>query len=158
MVRTKIKDIMTKKVVSVSPETPFRQAAFIMAKNRFHGIPVIDDNGILAGIITEIDFFTKDVANIYLPSFSEILEKTKIIRTLSYKQKKDVDKLLKAKAKDIMTGECLFIFSDADIKEGAKIIINKQVFTLPVVDRKNKVVGIVTATDIIAYLYAIVYK
>jgi len=68
---------MTKNVSFVSPDTKITDVAEIMFKNRFHGLPVLDNDKIV-GIITETDFFTKDAANLYLPSYISFLKENKI--------------------------------------------------------------------------------
>ena len=55
--KLKISDIMTKKPVTVSPETPIEKAAAVMLEKRVEGLPVIDAKGVLVGILTEGDVF-----------------------------------------------------------------------------------------------------
>jgi len=55
--KLKIADIMTKKPVTVSPETPIEKAAAIMLEKRVEGLPVLDSKGTLVGILTEGDVF-----------------------------------------------------------------------------------------------------
>ena len=51
----KVKDIMTKEVISVTPETEIVKAAKILLENRINGMPVIDAFGRLVGIICQSD-------------------------------------------------------------------------------------------------------
>jgi len=69
----KVKDIMTKDVIFVSPETKINKVADKLIKHRIHGVPVIKE-GKLVGIITETDFFTKNPLNIS-KKFPEIKRK-----------------------------------------------------------------------------------
>ena len=55
--KLKIVDIMTKKPVTVTPETPIEKAAAIMLEKRVEGLPVLDAKGTLVGILTEGDVF-----------------------------------------------------------------------------------------------------
>ena len=55
--KLKIVDIMTKKPVTVSPETPIEKAAALMLEKRVEGLPVLDAKGTLVGILTEGDVF-----------------------------------------------------------------------------------------------------
>ncbi|TIW20124.1 MAG: CBS domain-containing protein [Mesorhizobium sp.] len=55
----KAKDVMTAKVVTVSPDHSVRHAAKIMLDHRISGMPVVDDNGRLAGIVSEGDFLRR---------------------------------------------------------------------------------------------------
>ncbi len=54
--RLKVEEIMTKDVITVSPDAPLEDAARIMADNKIGGLPVVED-GKLVGIITETDIF-----------------------------------------------------------------------------------------------------
>lgn len=49
-----IKQVMTKQLVTISPETTVKEAAEIIAQNEFHSLPVCD-NGVLVGIVTTTD-------------------------------------------------------------------------------------------------------
>ena len=55
--KLKVRDVMTKKVISVVEDTPIEDAARIMADNKIGGLPVINEDGAVAGIITETDIF-----------------------------------------------------------------------------------------------------
>ena len=55
--KLKIGDIMTKKPVTVPPETPIERAAQLMLEKRVEGLPVVDAKGTLVGILTEGDIF-----------------------------------------------------------------------------------------------------
>jgi acetoin utilization protein AcuB len=52
-----IRDVMTREVLTVRMDTPIEEAALLMADNKIGGVPVIQDDGALAGIITETDLF-----------------------------------------------------------------------------------------------------
>jgi len=51
-----VRSIMTKNVVSVSPDTPADEAVSLMIEHKVHALPVLGDGGILVGIITATDF------------------------------------------------------------------------------------------------------
>jgi acetoin utilization protein AcuB len=55
--RVKVSDVMTKKVITVSEDTPIEDAARIMVDNKIGGLPVVNDDTVVAGIITETDIF-----------------------------------------------------------------------------------------------------
>lgn len=57
LARLPVKDVMAKKVVTISPETPIDEAAKLMREQRLGGLPVVSE-GKLVGIITETDIFT----------------------------------------------------------------------------------------------------
>ncbi|HKI49404.1 MAG TPA: CBS domain-containing protein, partial [Desulfobacteria bacterium] len=53
-------DIMTTEVITVKKETPLKELAGILYKNHINGVPVLDDDGLLIGIICESDLIRKD--------------------------------------------------------------------------------------------------
>ncbi len=55
--KVKVGDVMTKKVITVSEDTPIEDAARIMVDNKIGGLPVVNDEAVVAGIITETDIF-----------------------------------------------------------------------------------------------------
>jgi acetoin utilization protein AcuB len=57
LAKLKIKQVMSSPVITVTPDTPVEEAARIMADNKIGGLPVLDESGRLAGIITETDIF-----------------------------------------------------------------------------------------------------
>jgi CBS domain-containing protein len=145
-----VKQIMTKKVISVEPKTKVTDVAQLLTKHRIHGVPVVE-GGKIMGIITETDFFIKDkeLTNLYLPSYIDFLKKAKFAHKVSLGKKSKINKLLKAKAEDIMTADCFTVSPTLDAKELLKIIIAKKYFTIPVVNKEGKLTGIVTQSDII---------
>lgn len=55
--KLKLGDLMTKRVVTVTPETPLQEAAALMLKHKVGGLPVLNGDRTIAGIITETDIF-----------------------------------------------------------------------------------------------------
>jgi CBS domain-containing protein len=148
-----VKDIMTREVITVSVESPITEVADILFKKRIHGVPVVDGKKI-TGIITETDFFTKSASSIYLPSYIHFLKENRMYEKLSTEKQAEVDKLLNARAEDIMTKECVTIFQEMQVKDLLEFFRTTKFMTLPVTDENNNLVGIVTLSDIIGLLKA----
>ena len=55
--KVKVNDVMTKKVITVSEDTPIEDAARIMVDNKIGGLPVVNESNAVVGIITETDIF-----------------------------------------------------------------------------------------------------
>ena len=55
--KVKVNDVMTKKVITVTEDTPIEDAARIMVDNKIGGLPVVNAEGVVVGIITETDIF-----------------------------------------------------------------------------------------------------
>ncbi len=139
---------MIKKVIVVKENDKISEVASIMTEHRIHGTPVVK-GGKLVGIITETDFFVKDLPDLYLPSYINFLKSTKMTGKIKNSKKKEINAIKKATAKDIMTTDCIAMTAGDDISDMIKIIKEKHIFTFPVVDNENNLVGIVTQADII---------
>lgn len=61
--KLQVKDVMTKDVLTIKPDADVIDAAEIMLNKKVSGLPVVDDNGALVGIITESDIFRMLVTN-----------------------------------------------------------------------------------------------
>jgi acetoin utilization protein AcuB len=55
--KVKVSDVMTKNVITVNEDTPIEDAARIMVDNKIGGLPVVNEDGVVVGIITETDIF-----------------------------------------------------------------------------------------------------
>lgn len=152
-VSMKVEDIMTREVISATPETPITEVASLLFKNRIHGVPIIE-GGKIVGIITETDFFTKDASSVHLPSYIAFLKENRVYDNLPPEKKNELDNLLNAKARDIMTTPCVTILRDMQVKDLLEFFRTTNFMTLPVTNEEDKLAGIVTLADVIGLLKA----
>jgi CBS-domain-containing membrane protein len=145
----KVKEIMTKEVISVSADAKISEVSQILTKHGIHGVPVVLANNQIAGIITESDFFIKDIPDLYLPSYVNFLKTVKFAKKVKGYEKNKLSKLMNATAADIMTKECITVGPDVAVKDLIQTFKTKHCYTMPVVDKNKKVIGIVTLADII---------
>lgn len=149
----KVKDIMVKKVITVAPNAKITEVAGILFKNRFHAVPVVEE-GKVVGIITEDDFFTRGANNVFLPSYIEFIKGVKVVDNLTKENQEKMEKLVNLEAKDIMTKECISIVSEMDLKDLLEFFRETKFIALPVIDEGDKLVGIVTISDILGLIKA----
>lgn len=142
----KVKDIMTKEVVTVSPDTPICEAARLFVEKNFTGAPVVD-NGRLVGIVTEADFLSKDGA-LHLPTFLTLFCKLKIGKKDEVRFKQEFYKFLNTKVQDIMTKKVITVTPETKVEELARIFTTKRVNPIPVVSG-GELAGIVSRADIV---------
>lgn len=147
----KVEDIMTRDVVTVTPETKITGVADIMFKNRFHGVPVVREKKVI-GIVTEGDFFTRDQRNVFLPSYISFLKESKVAGNLSKDDKGKVEKLLNAEVGEIMNENCVTILKDMSLHDLIEFFKETKYNTLPVTNENNDLVGIVTLADVIGLI------
>ena len=128
-----VKDHMTKNPYCITSDTSISCALEIMDKHDFHRLPVVDEKGKLIGLVTE-----------GLISESSGSNRTSLsIYELNYL-------LSKTKVKDIMIKKVITISPEALVEEAAEKMRENHINVLPVVDETNKVIGIITESDIFA--------
>lgn len=120
MIEKKASQIMTKAVVSATQDMSLKEAISLLLRYHISGMPVIDDESNLVGIITE-----KDVIN---ATFDGNASWTKV--------------------KEVMSKDLTFFRPDTDIIEIAECFINKKIRRVPIVEDK-KVIGIISRRDIL---------
>ena len=147
----KVREVMTKTVTTVTPDTLVKDAAAILALRNISGVPVVD-GGKIVGIFSEADVLKslkttkKDMRLIY-PSisslgiaFQEEVTQREIIEAYEEIGRKPV--------KDIMSTRVVTGASDIPLNEVIIQMVQKSINRLPVVDN-NVLVGIVTRGDVI---------
>jgi CBS domain-containing protein len=138
---TKARDVMTKEVISVGPETPLSEVARAMAKRGISGVPVVDDE-MVVGIISQKDFLalvtTGDARNL-MDVLAEYIEGRGCAANS-----------LRAKtAREIMQSPAITVLEDTPVTEIAKIFASKRINRTPVLDGQGRMVGIVSRDDLV---------
>lgn len=121
----KAKDIMTKDVISVKRQTPIYEAVELLVKNRITGIPVVEDDMTLAGILTE-----KDVLRLF---YADEQEKNKTVS-------------------DFMTRPAVRYKENDSLQSICDFMTINYFRRVPVTSKKGKLVGIISRPDIIEYI------
>ena len=147
----KVRDIMTKEIISVSPETEIANAAKILLEKRINGMPVIDAFGRLVGIICQSDLVAQQ-KGIPIPSVFTLLE-SYIPLTSIKRLDKEMKKIAALTVREAMTPDPVTVSLETDIEEVAKLMVDKKYHTLPVVEG-DKIVGIVGKEDVLKTLLA----
>ncbi|MDH3800195.1 MAG: CBS domain-containing protein [Desulfobacterales bacterium] len=145
----KVKDIMTRDVKTVSPETEITQAAKLLLSERINGVPVINETGELVGILCQSDLIAQQ-KSIPIPSLFTLLDGY-IPLTLLNRLDKEVEKIAATTVKNAMTPDPITVDSDTDIEKVAFLMVEKNYHTLPVVD-SGRLVGIVGKEDVLRIL------
>ena len=87
-----VKDIMTSDVVSVHPDASILEAHELIAQHNFDGLPVVDREHHLVGILTEYDLLVKG-SSLHLPTFQKVIENLGIYHKDKSRFKKDFAEL-----------------------------------------------------------------
>lgn len=147
-----IADVMTPSPIVVSPETPLHEVISILAENQMSGLPVVDENGILVGIVSETDLMWRE-SGVTPPPYIMLLDSVIYLKNPS-QYEKDIHKALGQTAGEVMTRHPHTITPDKRLPEAARLMHEKEVQRLPVVDSEGKVIGILSRGDIVRALAA----
>jgi CBS domain-containing protein len=146
-----VKDIMSKDVVTVYETNTIEEVARIFIDKKISGVPVVDSQRKIVGIISEGDLvFQQKKLNppVFLSFFDGVIQ---VGKSAFFDEIKKISAFL---VKDLMTKEDLIIAKEtADLSDVASLLIENKVNRIPIVDDENKVVGIVTRYDIIKANY-----
>ncbi len=142
-----VADIMTSDPMTVKPETPLKEAIAILAQNKISGLPVVDEDDKLIGIISENDLMWQETG-VEPPPYIMILDSVIYLENPN-RYEKEIHKALGQTVADVMTKKCLTITIDKPVKQAARLLHDKKIRRLPVIDKQGKVVGIITQGDII---------
>ena len=142
-------DLMTKDVIMVKPEESVEKVVRLLIDNRISGIPVVDDDQRVLGIITERDLIIKAVdlkVPFYITLFDSIIFLENPIRFNN-----DLRKYTALLVKDAMTKNVIAVEADTPVSEIVQLMKRKNINRVPVV-KDGRLVGIVTRNDILKCL------
>lgn len=143
-------DIMTTPVVTVSLDTDIKELARLLTSKSISGVPVVDDNGCLLGIVTETDLLFTEKP-LHIPTFVTLLDAVVFFEN-PFKMDKDLKKLTASTVADLYSPDCLTVVATTLIEEIAELMISQKVNLLPVVDKERKVIGIVSRTNMLSLI------
>ncbi len=137
----KVRDVMIAPVITVSPWTTYEDTALLLCARNISGVPVVNDEGELVGIVSE-----KDLFRAMYPRYEEyILEPHAFCdREL---QEEEIKTVRKQPVEKYMSKQVVTIDADAPILRAGGLMLARGLHRLPVID-KGKLVGIVTREDI----------
>ena len=138
----KAADIMNPDVVHVKPETPLKEVAEIMGRHSISGVPVVDEGRKVVGVISEKDFLSR------MGMQKNITFMGVVAKCLLGDGCMAVDIRGKS-AGDIMTAPAITVYEDASIMEIDSLMLKHRVNRILVLDQKDKLIGIVTRTDLL---------
>jgi CBS domain-containing protein len=140
-----VKEIMTKKVLTVTEKTPFKKVATLIFKKRVSGVPVVNQKRELLGIISE-----KDLLSALYPSYEELFDEL-FHDTIHARDFNEIENRTKEalhfRAANLMKKNVIAVSPETHVMEACSKMILNRVRRLPVID-KGKLVGIVSQGDV----------
>jgi CBS domain-containing protein len=145
----KAREIMTKNVVTVRPETEITEAAKLLLENHFNGLPVVDDQDRLVGIICQGDLIVQQ-KKFPMPTLFTFFDG--LIPLTSYRSlEKEMGKIAATTVAQAMTLDPVTIDPDTSLEDIATLMVNNNIHTLPVLDR-GRLVGVIGKEDVLRTL------
>jgi CBS-domain-containing membrane protein len=133
-----VKDVMTTHVAAVWKTASYKDMAFMLREQRVSAFPVIDDDHRVIGVVSESDLLAKEAfASVTGHGLTGMLHH------------RDQAKTSGLNAGDLMTSPAVTVGPDEPVSRAAQLMYGNRVRRLPVVDADQKLVGIVTRTDVL---------
>ncbi len=135
-----VKEIMTRAVKTITPDTQLQEVASLMCLNRFSGLPVIEGDDKLVGILAE-----RDILGYLFPDIKEIMGG---MSSLDFEgMEKDYKKVLPLKVADLMSSKPITVSPDIPILKAVSVMARHNFRRIPVAEGE-KLVGMLSLGDI----------
>jgi CBS domain-containing protein len=134
-----VESVMTKDVVTAHESTGFKELVALLTEHEISGIPIVDDNGRPVGVVSESDTLAKeeyDGGNTRMP-------------LLSRERRTQWHKASGLRAVDLMTSPAITVLSSSSITAAARLLAEKKVRRLCVVNLSGTLTGVISRRDII---------
>jgi CBS domain-containing protein len=143
-----VRDYMTREVLTVNPDTSVPEIVRLLSGQAVSGLPVVDGRRVV-GIVSEGDLMMREKP-LHMPAAISFLGEVLVLES----RKKIDDEFRRhfgATASDIMTREVISVGPDTALSAAAKLMVDKDVKRLPVVE-DGQLVGILTRKDLVRAL------
>ena len=149
----RISEIMDSSPATVAPDALVEDVVAALREHQLPGLPVVDADGQLVGIVTEADLvLPDDEGDLHIPHYVNLFGGTVFLESLDRFEER-LRKAFAATAEDMMTRKPDTVSPDASVREAARMIHATGHNRLPVVD-DGRLVGVVTRLDVLGALAA----
>lgn len=143
-------EIMTKEIVTVTPEMGVEELASLLWEKKLGGAPVVDAEGQLLGVVTESDLIDQN-KKVHIPTVLSILDSMIFLENPT-KLDQEIKKMTGTKVADIFSSNPVTVIEATTLEELASIMADRRVHTLPVT-REGRLVGVIGKSDIIRAMF-----
>lgn len=141
------RDIMTRRVHSVTRATPIQELARSFAEKQVSGFPVLDEGGRLEGVVTESDLIHQN-RRLHIPTAIALLDSV-IVLGSSRRLEEEIRRMSATRVEEIMTRHPVTVLEDTPVPEVARLMADRHVHTIPVLDAEGALAGIIGKRDVI---------
>ncbi|MEU9573574.1 CBS domain-containing protein [Streptomyces massasporeus] len=144
MKTTKVGEVMTPDVIHACQETPFKDVALLLARHRISGLPVVNADDKVLGVISETDLVRRQAAQ---------ARRAQGIRfrlpTLRRKARVAAAKARAMTAGQLMSTPAITVHPEQRLADAARVMERHRIERLPVVDEEDRLIGIATRRDLL---------
>ncbi|MFE1443513.1 CBS domain-containing protein [Streptomyces sp. NPDC058739] len=137
-------EVMTREVVEAHRETPFKSVAQLLYRNRISGLPVVDGDDKVVGVISETDLIRCQAAR----AAHGRARRTRI-PPLRRSARRGAALARATTAQDLMTSPAITVHPEQRVADAARMMERHGVERLPVVDEEDRLIGIATRRDLL---------
>lgn len=145
----KAKEIMSQNVITIGKDTTIEEIAHLLTEKNISGVPVVDSENKVIGMVTQKDLLYKDIEP-HFPPVVEILGGLIFLKGVKH-YNEELKKLVATKAEDIMTAKVIAIDEEAEVERVAELMVEKDINRIPVL-KNGKLVGIIGRSDMVKYI------
>jgi CBS domain-containing protein len=138
-----VRDVMIEDVVSVSPSTPFKRLVDLLWINEVSALPVVDERGVLIGVVTESDLLAR----------AEFKPGTPSGQTSKARLFEKLENAAPLTAADLMMTPVVTVRPEATLAETARLMRTRKLRRLPVLDIAGALVGMVSQVDLLKVFF-----
>lgn len=142
-------EIMSTKVITIGRDTTIEEIAHLLTENNISGVPVVEDDGKVVGVVSQKDLLYKDVEPRF-PAVTELLGGIIFLKGAK-RYNEELKKLVATKAEDIMSTNIVTVDEDTSVEAVARLMVEKDINRIPVL-RGGKLAGIVSRADVVKYI------
>ncbi len=143
--RTKVRDVMTTRVVAVRGNATFKDLATLLTEYRVSAFPVLDNDGKVIGVVSEADMLSKEALVAAMG-----VQAARLGRIAGSPHHDEFAKAAAVTAADLMTKPPVVVTPDEPVASAARLMYHGRVKRLPVVGEKGQLVGIVSRADVLS--------
>lgn len=142
-----VSEIMSRAVMTVSPDTTYRDLCKKIFSTHIHTLPVVDPDGRLVGIVTR-----KDILERLYPKYQDVMDYLETPQDFEAMEER-IREMAPVKAKDMMCRMVIFTRESTLVMRALSRMIVRHVDQLPVLNDDDQVVGVITKGDIFYSLF-----